>query len=88
MNLREDIKDMKQELEDVKNQSFTLEILHDYKVQNKRLFIIWIITFIALIGLTCYTVYLLNDIGVETTTTETIEIDDVDSIEHSNIYNR
>ena len=93
MNLREDIKDMKKEIEDVKNQSFTLEILHDYKTQNKRQFIVilvilgmWFVT----IG---YLIYILNDIGVETTTTttsttETIDIDDVDNIENSHIHNK
>ena len=39
------------------------EMLHILKTQNKRLFIIWIITFIAFICLLGYTFYLLNDIG-------------------------
>ena len=46
------------------------EMLHILKVQNKRLFIIWLVTFIAFIGLLGYTLWLLNDIGtIETTTT-------------------
>lgn len=46
------------------------EMLHILKVQNKRLFIVWLVTFIAFIGLLGYTIHLLNDIGVvETTTT-------------------
>lgn len=44
------------------------EMLHILKTQNKRLFIIWIITFMAFICLLGYTIYLLNDIGVEETT--------------------
>lgn len=45
------------------------EMLHILKTQNKRLFIIWIITFIAFICLLGYTIYLLNDIGtIEETT--------------------
>lgn len=44
------------------------EMLHILKVQNKRLFIIWLITFIAFIGLLGYTIYILNDIGTEETT--------------------
>ena len=49
------------------------ELLHILKVQNKRLFIIWLITFIAFIGLLGYTIWLLNDIGSydETITQET-----------------
>lgn len=47
------------------------EMLHILKVQNKRLFIVWLVTFIAFIGLLGYTIWLLNDIGsVETTVTQ------------------
>ena len=60
------------------------EMLHILKIQNKRLFIVWLVTFIAFIGLLGYTIYLLNDIGVEETTQE---IQDVDTIENSNINN-
>lgn len=48
------------------------EMLHILKVQNKRLFIIWLVTFIAFIGLLGYTLWLQNDIGTikETVTQE------------------
>lgn len=46
------------------------EMLHILKIQNKRLFIVWLVTFVAFIGLLGYTIWLLNDIGVETTTQE------------------
>jgi hypothetical protein len=59
-------------------------MLHILKVQNKRLFIVWLVTFVAFIGLLGYTIWLLNDIGVETTTQE---ISDVDTIENSNVTN-
>lgn len=39
------------------------EMLHILKTQNKRLFIMWLVTFIAFIGLLGYTIWLLNDIG-------------------------
>lgn len=48
------------------------EMLHILKVQNKRLFIIWLVTFIAFIGLLGYTIWLLNDIGVVETTTQEV----------------
>lgn len=70
---KEEIKEVKEELEELKHESFAHEILRDYKKQNKRLFVIWLITFIALVGMVGYTVYLLNDIGVEETTTVTQE---------------
>ena len=47
------------------------EMLHILKTQNKRLFIIWLVTFIAFIGLLGYTIYLQNDIGTEVITEET-----------------
>lgn len=62
------------------------EMLHILKTQNKRLFIIWLVTFIAFIGLLGYTIWLLNDIGtIEETSTQ--EIEDIDTIENSNIIN-
>ena len=51
------------------------EMLHILKTQNKRIFIVWIITFIAFIGLLGYTIYLLNDIGTIETTTEVEQSD-------------
>ena len=87
MNLREDIKDMKKEIEDVKNQSFTLEILHDYKTQNKRQFIVILVIlgmWFATIG---YLVYVLNDIDTITEETTTQEITDFDTI-NGNIVNK
>ena len=49
------------------------EMLHILKVQNKRLFIIWLVTFVAFIGLLGYTLRLLNDIGtIEETTTQEV----------------
>lgn len=86
--MREEIEKMKKEVKEIQEQTFALEILSDYKKQYKRLFIIWIITFLALIGISCYLIYLLNDIGVETTTTEEIiDIDDVDNVQDSHIHN-
>ena len=60
------------------------EMLHILKVQNKRLFIIWLVTFIAFISLLGYTIWLLNDIG---TIEESQEISDINTIENSNIAN-
>lgn len=51
------------------------EMLHILKTQNKRMFILWIITFIAFIALLGYTIYLLNDIGTIETTTEVEQSD-------------
>lgn len=87
MSLKDDILDTKKELQEIKNKSYVFDILSDYKKSNKRQFIVilvilsmWFIT----IG---YLVYVLNDVGTVETTTTTQEIDDVDTIENSNITN-
>ena len=87
----EEVEELKKEVKEIEQEGFALEFIKDYKKQNKRLFIIWIITFIAFICLLGYTIYLLNDIGVEETTTETEtysqNIDDTGDINNSNINN-
>ena len=74
------------------NDSLAMELLIYSKEQNKKLdnankklFVIWIITFIFLIGVVCYTIYLLNDISTITTSEQTIE--GVETIDSSNIVN-
>lgn len=58
----------------MEEKSLAWELLQDSKKANKRMFIIWIITFLTLIAVTCYTIYLLNDIGtIEETTAQQVE---------------
>lgn len=67
MGLREEIEDMKKEVEEIQEHSFAMELLKDQKKQNKRQFIIILVIlgmWFATIG---YLVYILNDIGTETT---------------------
>lgn len=88
MSMKDEVLELKKELEEVKEESFAMELLKDFKAQNKRLFIVWIITFLTLIGVTCYTIYLLNDIGViEEATTFEQEVSDIDSV-GGNIINK
>ena len=68
----------------MKEKSFGLEILSDYKKQNKRIFIIWLITFMALISSIIYIIYLYNDIG---TIEKTQDIQGIETIENSDITN-
>lgn len=88
MGLKEEMLEMKKKVKEIQEESFATQILHDYKMQNKRQFIIILVIlgmWFATIG---YLVYILNDIGTETTTTEElIDIDDVDNIENSHIHN-
>ena len=84
MGLKEDIEEIQEKAEILETQSFARSILEDYKKANKRMFTIIIIILIMWFSTIGYLVYLLNDISyVETTQ----EIDDVDSIENSNITN-
>ena len=83
-NAREEVLNMKKELENIEreNQSFAMEFVQTLKTQNKRMFICWIVTFVAFICLLGYTIWLYNDITVET---QEISIEDVETIDSSNI---
>lgn len=70
----------------MEEQSFALDLLRDYKKQNKRQFIVILVILTMWFVTIGYLVYVLNDIGtVETTSTQ--EISDVDTIENSNVTN-
>lgn len=76
MDIREEVLEMKKEVEEIQEHSFAMELLKDQKKQNKRQFIIILVIlgmFTCLLG---YTIYLLNDFGVSTET-DTIDIDNV-----------
>lgn len=85
MSLREDVEKVQDKIEKT---SVAMELLEYSKEQNKqlernnkRMFIVWIITFIGLIISLGYIVYLLNDI----TEYDTIDIEDVETIDNSHI---
>lgn len=70
----------------VEKTSFAMEMLTYSKEQNrqlvgnfKKMFYVWVITFIGLLCAVGYIVYLLNDISVieETTTQEVTDIDTI-----------
>lgn len=54
-------------------QSLAMHFVSTLKEHNKRMFLCWLITFIALTSLVVYTIYLLNDIAVIETTEITQE---------------
>ena len=85
MGLREDMEAVQKELNEVKQESFAMEFIKDYKKQCKRYFIMWIITFIALVGMTCYLVWILNDITI--TESYEQEISKIETIDNSSIIN-
>lgn len=78
MSIKEDIEKVQKKVNVIEEQSFAMELLHQSKKTNQRIFIVWLITFVAFIGLLGYTIYLLNDISnVETTTQEVKDINTV-----------
>ena len=84
MDIREEVLEMKKEVKEIQEHSFAMELLKDQKKQNKRQFIIILVIlgmFTCLLG---YTIYLLNDFGVSTET-DTIDIDNVETIDNSHI---
>lgn len=71
---KDEINNIRNEVHELQEQSLALELLKDYKKQNKRQFIIILVIlgmWFATIG---YLVYILNDIGTETTTTESYDM--------------
>lgn len=67
--------------------SGALEILKDFKGDNKRLFAILIIVLFMWFSTIIYLVYVLNDINYVETNEKTQEIRDFNSIEQSDIVN-
>lgn len=84
MSLRDEVLEMKKEVEAVKEQSLAMDLLKDYKKANKRQFIIILVVLTMWFITIGYLVYVLNDIGTIETTQE---IQDVNTIENSNITN-
>lgn len=75
-DIKEEMAEMKNSIKKIQSESLAYEMLQDQRKQNKRIFIIWIITFIAFIGLLSYTIYLLNDFTViETSESESYDIE-------------
>lgn len=66
---------MKKGNEDTKEErkSLAMQFVDTLKEQNKRLFLVWLITFIAFVGLIIYTIYALNDLAIIETTEVTQE---------------
>ena len=64
MGIREEMLEMKKEVEEIQEESYAMELLKDARKTNKRQFIIILVIlgmWFATIG---YLIYILNDIGV------------------------
>lgn len=61
---KEEINNIKKEVHELQEQSFALELLKDFKAQNKRQFIIILVILSMWFATIGYLIYILNDIGV------------------------
>ena len=68
--LREDIMAVQKEIQELKEKSLAMELVRDYKKQNRRQFLIIVIMLIMWFATIGYLVYVLNDIETEEITTE------------------
>lgn len=86
MGMKEDLDEVKEEISEMKREnedvSFAMELLKDQRKQNKRLFVIILVILTMWFATIGYLVYVLNDIGY---TEETIEIQEVETIDDSTI---
>lgn len=89
MGLKEDIIDIRKEVNEVKEQSLAWEMLRDSKKSNKVLTSILFLVLILWSITICYLVYVLNDTGTVVTTTETSEqtISDIGTMDNNQIIN-
>ena len=83
MSMKDEVLELKKELEEVKEKSFAYELLQENNAKNKRIYnvckmlvVIIILQLLVIVGLGCYTAYLIST--TETTIKEekeTIEVD-------------
>lgn len=64
MGIREEVLEMKKEVQEMQEESLAKQILQDYKKQNKRQFIVILVILIMWFATIGYLIYILNDIGV------------------------
>ena len=64
MDIREEVLEMKKEVEEIQEESFAMSLLKDYKKQNKRQFIVILVILIMWFATIGYLIYILNDIVV------------------------
>lgn len=83
MSMKDEVLELKKELEKVKQESFAFELLGDLKKSNKRMFSALIVVLCMWFLTIGYLVYVMNDIGV--IEEEIIDIEDVENIDNSNI---
>ena len=77
MSIKEDIEKVENKMKELENESLAMEMLKDYKKANKRQFIIILVILTMWFATIGYLVYVLNDIGITTTTQEVSDINTI-----------
>ena len=86
MSMKDEVLELKKELEEVREETFAMELLKDQRKQNKRQFVVILVILAMWFATIGYLVYILNDIGViEETTTQ--EVTDIDTVNGSIVNN-
>lgn len=80
MSMKDEVLELKKELEQVREQSFAMELLQDQRKQNKRQFFVILVILVMWFATIGYLVWVLNDIGVIEETTYKQEVSDIDNI--------
>ena len=77
MSMKDEVLELKKELEEVREETFAMELLKDQRKQNKRQFVVILVILAMWFATIGYLVFILIDIGVieETTTQEVTDID-------------
>ena len=76
MSMKDEVLELKKELEEVKEESLAMSLLSDYKKDKKRLFIIILVILSFWFATIGAFVYYINTTGYEEIITETAETDD------------
>lgn len=82
MGIKDDLQEVKKSINEVRQESFAMQLLEDFKRQNKRQFIIIIVILAIFTCLLGYTIWLLNDINY----VETSEVYDMNTENGNNNY--
>ena len=85
MSIKDDLKEAKEEIQELKGQSWAMELLHQSKKTNQRLFIIILVILTMWFITIGYLVYILNNISSVETTTQ--EVSDIETIGGSVVNN-
>ena len=82
MGIKEELQEVKKNINEVRRESFAMELLQDARKTNKRQFIIIIVILAMFTCLLGYTIWLLNDINY----VETSEVYDMNTENGNNNY--